>query len=71
MKGLSELNDCALGELIEMVMWHAMEGGNAFAEKGKMTPEMRQRIQSLKEVYGVNYSLEDLIRPRNGSSENS
>ena len=69
MKALAELHDCALGELIEKVFWHSMDGGNAFAEKGgKMTQETRQQIQSLKSVYGVNYSLEDLMLPRERKS---
>ena len=65
LKGLAELHDCALGELIEKVFWHAMEGGNAFADKsGRLSAETRQQIQNLKAVYGVNYTLEDLMRPR-------
>ncbi len=69
MKALSELHDCALGELIEKVFWHSMEGGNAFADKnGKMNQETRLQIQSLKSVYGVTYSLEDLMRPRERKS---
>lgn len=65
LKALAELHDCALGELIEKVFWHAMEGGNAFADKsGKVSAETKQQIQSLKSVYGVTYTLEDLMRPR-------
>ena len=64
MKALAELHDVALGELIERVFWHSMEGGNAFAEKGKLTVETRNRITSLKEVYGVNYDITDLARPK-------
>lgn len=60
MKALAELHDCALGELVEKVFWKAMDGENAFAEKGKMTAETKTRIASLKSVYGVNYSLDDL-----------
>ena len=65
MKALAELNDLALGELIEQVIWKAMDGDSAFAEKGgKMSAEMRGHIQSLKSVYGVNYELEDLTPNR-------
>jgi len=64
MKALAELHDCALGELIERVFWNSMEGGNAFAEKGKMSAETRNRIQSLKEVYGVDYDIGDLAKPK-------
>lgn len=72
MKALAELHDCALGELIEKVFWSSMEGGNAFHDKvGRTSPETRQQIQSLKQVYGVSYSLEDLMRPRERRSSNS
>lgn len=64
MKALAELHDCALGELIEKVFWNAMEGNSAFADKGRMSNEVRQQIISLKQVYGVNYDLEDLMKPR-------
>lgn len=62
MKGLAELNDCTLGQLVEEVFMHAMDGNSAFAraENRKLTPEMKQQIVSLKQVYGVDYSLEEL-----------
>jgi len=69
MKALAELHDCALGELIEQVFWHSMEGGNAFAEKGRMSAETRARIQSLKDVYGVDYKIEDLAKKKNTPDE--
>ncbi len=65
MKALSELHDCALGELIERVFWHSMDGGNAFGEKGKMTAETRKQISNLKEVYGVDYDIGDLAKLKN------
>ncbi len=64
MKALAELHECALGQLIEKVVWHSIEGGNAFAEKGRLTQEARQQVKSLKQVYGVNYELEDLMKPK-------
>lgn len=64
MKALAELHDCALGELIERVFWQSMEGGNAFGDKGKMTPETKKQIRNLKEVYGVNYDISDLAKPK-------
>lgn len=65
MKGLAELKDMALGELIEEVIMSAMNGSNAFADRGgRLSSEMRQRISSLKQVYGVDYTLEDLHAPR-------
>ncbi len=65
MKALAELHDCALGELIERVFWHSMEGNNAFGEKGKMTPETKKQIRNLKEVYGVDYDIGALSKPKN------
>jgi len=65
MKALAELHDCALGELIERVIWNAMDGGSLFAEKsGRISADTRQQIQSLKQVYGVTYTLEDLQKPK-------
>lgn len=64
MKALAELHDCALGELIERVFWQSMEGGNAFGDKGKMTPETKKQIKNLKEVYGVDYAIADLAKPK-------
>jgi hypothetical protein len=60
MKAISELHDCALGELIEQVFWASMNGGNFFAEKGKISAETRNRLESLKSVYGVDYGLDFL-----------
>lgn len=61
MKGLAELNDCSLGHLIEEVFMTSMEGRSAFAGRNnKVSAEMRQRINSLKRVYNVDYSTEDL-----------
>jgi len=69
MKALAELHDCALGELIERVFWNAMDGNSAFSDRnGKLSPEVRQQVQSLKQVYGVNYDLEELTRPRERAS---
>lgn len=65
MKALAELHDCALGELIEMVFWNSMDGGNLFAEKnGRLSSDTRQQIQNLKQVYGVNYKLDALQKPK-------
>jgi hypothetical protein len=65
MKALAELHDCALGELIERVFWNSMDGGSLFAEKnGRLSNDTRQQIESLKKVYGVNYSLEELQKPK-------
>ena len=61
MKGIAELRDVSLGELIEEVFMAAMEGTSAFADKGgRLSAEMRQQIAGLKRVYGMNYTLEQL-----------
>ena len=62
MKALAELHDLALGELLERVFWNAMDGTSAFAEKGKIPNDVKQQIQNLKQVYGVNYALTDLAK---------
>lgn len=65
MKALAELHDNTLGELIERVFWSAMDGDSAFADKaGKLPSDVKQQIQSLKQVYGVTYNLEDLVKPK-------
>ncbi len=64
MKALAELHNCALGELVEKVFWHSMEGENAFGDKGKLSAETKRQIRSLKEVYGVNYDISDLAKSK-------
>jgi hypothetical protein len=67
MKGIAELRDLSLGELIEEVFLCAMDGSCAFAEKGgRLSAEMRQRINGLKQVYGVDYTLDELHARRRG-----
>jgi hypothetical protein len=66
MKALSELHDCALGELIEKVFWSAMDGQSLFAEKsGRLSSDTKNQIQSLKQVYGVNYDIKDIQKQKN------
>ena len=61
MKGVAELRDATLGELLEEIFLTAVEGGNAFADRsGKITPEMRNQLRGLKQVYGVDYTLDEL-----------
>jgi predicted DNA-binding ribbon-helix-helix protein len=49
LKGLAELFDISLGDLLEGIVLHAFEGESPFDE------ETRQRIASLKEIYGLDY----------------
>lgn len=65
MKGVSEMRDATFGELLEEIFMAAIEGGNAFADRnGKLSPEMKQAFISLKQVYGVDYTLEELHQYR-------
>jgi len=67
MKGLAELKDYTLGQFIEEVVMAAMEGESSFADRnGRVSPETRQRILNLKQVYGVNYDIDDLLPNRSG-----
>lgn len=56
MKGVAELHDISLGDLIEGVMLHAFEGKAPF---GAQTLE---RVASLKEVYGLDLTAADSHR---------
>ncbi|MCX7017627.1 MAG: hypothetical protein WCK47_07010 [bacterium] len=65
MKGLAELKDYTLGQFIEEIVMSAMDGESNFADKnGRVSPETRQRILNLKQVYGVNYDIDDLLPNR-------
>lgn len=55
LKGVAELYDCAVGELIEQVFIASMNGENFFADDGRISPETRARLEGLKKVYGVDY----------------
>ena len=47
LKGLAELKDMTLGDLLEGIVLHAFDGKVAFGE------ESLARIRQLKEVYGL------------------
>jgi hypothetical protein len=49
LKALAELFEISLGDLLEGIVLHAFEGRSPFDE------ETRQRIATLKEVYGLDY----------------
>jgi hypothetical protein len=49
LKGLAEYLDMSLGDLLEGIVLHAFESKPAFS------PETLQRIQQLKQVYGMDY----------------
>lgn len=54
LKGLAELKDMSLADLIEGVMLNALEGKVAFTEPSTITA-----IAQLREVYGLELTSED------------
>lgn len=49
LKAMAELHDMSLGDLMEGIILHAMEGNSPFHE------DAINRINQLKEIYGVDY----------------
>ena len=49
LRAIAELHDMSLGDLLEGIVLYAFEGKSPF------TPEGIQRINQLKEIYGVDY----------------
>jgi hypothetical protein len=49
LKGLAELYDLSLGDLIEGIVLHAFEGRSPFDEQAQ------QQIQAFKQIYGMDY----------------
>lgn len=63
LKGIAELRDRTLGELVEEIVVAAMEGGCAFADgSGRVPAELKRSIASLRQVYGFDLTLQDLRR---------
>ena len=62
MKGLAELLEMPLGELIEGVMLHAMEGKLPFGEA------TLREIDLLRQVYGLDLTVADSHRMTETSS---
>jgi hypothetical protein len=52
LKALAEYLDITLGDLLEGIVLHAFDGQTPFNE------ELLQRISQLKDVYGMDYSVE-------------
>jgi len=53
LKGLAEALDLTLGDLLEGIVLHALEG------KAPFRPETLARIEKLREVYGLDLTAED------------
>lgn len=49
LKAMAEFHDMSLGDLMEGIMLHAMEGNSPFSENAIA------RINQFKEIYGVDY----------------
>ena len=49
LKGLAELYDLSLGDLLEGIVLHAFEGKSPFDERSQ------KQIQALKQIYGMDY----------------
>jgi hypothetical protein len=49
LKGLAELYDLTLGDLLEGIVLHAFEGRAPFDERAQ------QQIRALKQIYGMDY----------------
>jgi hypothetical protein len=49
LKALAEYFDLTLGDLLEGIVLHAFEGRSPFDE------ETRERIEALKQIYGMDY----------------
>lgn len=56
LKALAEVHDISLGDLLEGIVLHALEGKAPFGE------ESLERIQRLKEVYDLDLTAEDSHR---------
>src|SRR5947208_16554218 len=56
LKATAELLDKSLGELMEIIVLHALDGALPFNEK------TRQAIADLKRVYGMDYDLNAISR---------
>ena len=51
LKGLAEYHDLSLGELLEGIVLHA------FADRPPFSADTLQRIEQLKQVYGMDYDV--------------
>ncbi|MCB9699581.1 MAG: hypothetical protein H6738_22545 [Alphaproteobacteria bacterium] len=56
LKGLAELHDLSLGDLLEGIVLHALDGKTPFG------PASMEAIARLREVYGLDLTHEDAHR---------
>lgn len=62
LKGLAELKDLTLGDLLEGIVLHAFEG------KAPFSPETIKEIEQLKRIYGLNLKASDSHQLKEKSS---
>jgi hypothetical protein len=53
LKGLAELKDMSLGDLLEGIVLHAFEG------KGAFSPQTLKEIEQLRAIYGLTLRASD------------
>jgi hypothetical protein len=53
LKGLAELKDLSLGDLLEGIVLHALEG------KAPFSPETLREIEQLRNIYGLTLTAAD------------
>jgi hypothetical protein len=63
LKGLAELHDLSLGDLLEGIVLHAFEGKSPFS------PETLQKIAELKRIYGLDLDADASHRLRESEEE--
>lgn len=63
LKGLAELTDLSLGDLLEGIVLHAFEG------KAPFRPETLQKIAELKRIYGLDLDARASHRLRESAGE--
>lgn len=56
LKGLAELKDMSLGDLLEGIVLHAFEGKTPFS------PETLKEIEQFRKIYGLNLKASDSHR---------
>jgi hypothetical protein len=66
LKALAEYHDVSLGDLLESIVLHAFDGRSPFRQEGL------ERVQALKDVYGLDLdssASHHLVEPGDAGSE--
>jgi hypothetical protein len=58
LKGMAEYFDMTLGELLEDIVLHSFEGGDANA----FLPASLEKVKELKKIYGMDYDVHSNYR---------